>query len=377
MPTRRFIALLSLALGSFAAITVVAQTQQSDDTQIIEQPVDRDLYVAHREVDVRSTVNGDLVTAGRRVTVGGDVVGDIIAAAQSIEIRSEVGDDIRAAGQHVRVTSPVAGHIVAAGQTVTIEQSVGDWAWLAGSTVEVLGNVGGAVSIRASKITINAEIAGDVDLVGEELDLGPKAVIRGDLKWRSDNEADISPDARIDGELTREPLPGLLEELNTGDTYTLPLNLIAAVMVLFLLFSRPLRASTDRIQTRASRALLIGFVVFAATPLLGVLLLFSGVGVWLGLALLITFLVVLLLGVLTGLFAASDMVLRRFSPQPPVWQSLAAIFVTVVAVGLLAKVPWLGFILVLAILLTGIGALCWNAWATLRSYGHAEPQPSY
>ena len=116
--------------------------------------------------------------------------------------------------------------------------------------------------------------------------------------------------------------------------------------------------------------------MFLVTPLLAVLLFFTGVGVWLGFAVLFIYLVVLLLGVLTGLFAASDMVLSRFRQQPAVWQSLAAIFVTVVAVGLLARIPWLGSILVFAIWLVGVGALCWNSWVTLRSFGHHKPQPS-
>ncbi|MEM8684354.1 MAG: hypothetical protein AAGF72_13035 [Pseudomonadota bacterium] len=281
---------------------------------------------------------------------------------------------MRVAGQHIRITSPVSGHVVAAGQSVTLDQKVGDWAWLAGNTVEVLGDVGSDLKVRAKNVTIDAEVAGDVELTGDELNLGPKAVIRGNLTWRSDGEADINPAAQIDGEFIEEPLPGLVEELSEGGKYSLPLNLIVAVVALFLLFSRPLRASADRVATRPGRSLLLGLAVLLVTPLLAVLLFFSGVGVWLGFAVLFVYFVVLLLGVLTGLFAASDMLLRRFRAEPAVWQSLAAIFVTVVAVGLLAKLPWLGFILVMAILLIGVGALCWNSWVTLRSFGHHETQ---
>ena len=377
MTTSRINYTLSLVIGSVvAAVATLAWAQNSDEVLVIDQPVETDVYAAHREVEVRSTVDGDLVAAGRRVTVDGDVTGDIIVAAQDIEIQSDVSDDVRAAGQYVRITAPVSGHVVAAGQKVTIDQNVGGWAWLAGNTVEVLGNVGSSLKIRATKIRIDAEVDGNVELIGDELDLGPNAVVRGDLRWRSRNEAEISPDAQIDGEFIEEPLPGLVEELSTGGKYSLPLNTIIAVMVLFLLFSRSLRVSADRIATRPGRSLLLGFAVFFVMPILAVLLFFSGVGIWLGFAVLFIFLVVLLLGVLTGLFAASDLVLRRFHQQPALWQSLAAIFVTVVAVGLLAKVPWLGFIIVVAIWLIGTGALWWNSWATLRSFGHHELQPS-
>ena len=78
-------------------------------------------------------------------------------------------------------------------------------------------------------------------------------------------------------------------------------------------------------------------------------------------------LLLLLLGVLTGLFATSNIALSRFRPQPTKLQALAAILVTVVAVALLANVPILGFFGVAAIWLLGIGALCWSLWDSLQS----------
>lgn len=369
--------LLSIALGgAIASLGVFAWAQQSDDLLLIEQPVDHDVYAASREVNVQATVGGDLVAAGARVTVDGNVSGDIIVAAQDIEIRSEVSDDVRAAGQHVRIMSPVAGHIVAAGQTVTVAEQVGDWAWLAGNRVDVIGNIGGDLKVRGGEITIDAEVAGNVELIGDELNLGPDARVRGDLTWRSANEAVISPGAQIEGEFINEPPPGLIEEIGESGGPVFAFNLIVAIMVMFLLFSRPLRASAHLVATRPGMSLLYGFVVFIATPLLVIFLLVSGVGVWLGLGILFLYLVILLLGVLTGLYTASNLALRRLRPDPSVWQSLAAILVTVATVGLLAKVPWLGFIIVLTIWLLGTGALCWSSWTSSRNVGHGNPQPS-
>lgn len=359
---------------AFVFIVAVAWAQQADDTLLIEQPVEHDVYAARSEVTVTSTVSGDLVAAGREITVDGDVSGDVIAAAQIVEIRSVVNDDVRAAGQHVRITAPVLGHVVAAGQTVTVEQEIGDWAWLAANEVDVNGNVGGDLKIRANEIKIDAEVAGNVELIGDELSLGPNTVIRGNVRWRSSNEATIDPDAQIDGEFIAEPAPGLLEELGAGGKYSLPINMIAAVMLLFALFSRALRASADRVAAMPVRLLLLGFVVMSVMPVLAIILLFSGVGFWLGFAVVLIFFVVLLLGTLSGFYVASDLALRRFIKQPAVWQSLLAIFVVVVAIRLLMKVPGLGFLLLLLICLIGMGALCWNSWVTLRSVEGGEPQ---
>ncbi|MDH3622120.1 MAG: polymer-forming cytoskeletal protein, partial [Gammaproteobacteria bacterium] len=360
MATRRVNYTLSLVIGGVvAAVAAIAWAQDPDDALVIEQPSDRDVYAAHREVNIRSTIDGDLVAAGRRVTVDSNVTGDIIVAAQEIEIRSEVTDDLRAAGQFVRVMSPISGHIVAAGQTVTVSEGVGDWAWLAGDTVEVLGDVGGDLRIRARTITIDAEVDGNVQVIGDKLRLGPDANVRGDLRWRSENEADISPGAIIGGEFIEEPVPGFAEDIGTGRGLSFTLTVIVAVTVLFSLFPRPLRASADRIATRPFASLVLGFAVLAAMPVLAILLVFSPLDAWFGLAVLGIYVVTLFLSVLSGLFAVGDLALRRLRPKPAIWQSLAAIIVTVVAVGLLTYVPYLGVIVVLGIWLLGIGALSW------------------
>lgn len=195
-----------------------------------------------------------------------------------------------------------------------------------------------------------------------------RRISRFDPRWRSDNEADISPEAIIEGKFIDEPLPGFAEEgIGRGLSFTL--SVIVAVMALFLLFSRPLRASTERIATRPVVSLALGLAVLVGAPVLALLLIFTPLDAWFGLAVLGIYVIVLFLSVLTGLFAVSDLALRRFRPKPSVWQALAAIFVTVVALGLLSYVPVLGVVAVLAIWLLGVGSLSWGAWMAFRNNG--------
>lgn len=365
---RNILAAFLLIGAALSSVAGYAWAQQTDEFLSIEQPVDRDLYAAHRgEVNVLAAVGGDLVAAGRDITLKGKVRGDVIAAAQNVEVLSAIGDDLRAAGQHIRVTAPVAGHIVAAGQSVTVSQGAGDWAWLAGNTVEVLGDIGGDLRIRAREITINANIEGNAQLVGNELQLGPKAKIRGDLRWFGDNEADISPEATISGELIEQPSRDIVEEIGAGGGFSFTLSFAVATMALFLLFSGPLRASANRIASNPFAALALGVAVAIGMPVLALLLVFSPLSAWIGVAVLGSYFVILFLSILAGLFAVSDLVLRKARPNPHVWQALVAIFLTVLAVGLLTYVPWVGSITVAAIWLLGVGALCWDTWIALRT----------
>ncbi len=368
MNFRRIGSSLSLALCIIvAAGGGLAWADDSDEISLIDKPVANDIYLTNSEVMIRSQIDGDLVAAGQNITVYGTVTGDVIAAAQNIRIQSPVGDDVRAAGQNISVEAPVAGHIVAAGQTVTVTQPIGEWAWLAGNTVAVLANVGGDLKVSAQEITINAEVAGDIELIGEKFRLGPDAIVRGELTWRSNNEADISPDAQIEGRFIKQPLPDYLDESDSDGGLFFTVSVIVATLVLYLLFSSPLRASADRLAGHPGMALLLGFAVFLGAPILAILLLATGIGLWLGLATLGAWVLLLLLGVLTGLFATGYIALCRYRPQPTMLQALATIVLTVIAVGLLANVPVLGFVGVAAIWLLGIGALCWTLWVHLQS----------
>ena len=101
-------------------------------------------------------------------------------------------------------------------------------------------------------------------------------------------------------------------------------------------------------------------------PVVAILLFITGVGLWLGFGLLGVYALVLLLGVLSGLYTVGDLALRRFVPEPVLWQALVAIAAGVAVVGLLTYVPWLGLITVFVVWLLGVGALGWNSWVGLR-----------
>ena len=350
-----------------AAVAGYAWSQQTDDVLRIEQPVSVDYYAANRTVEVLAAIDGDLVAAGQRVVVDGDVAGDVIAAAQDIEIRGAVRDDVRASGQRVHIAGPVTGHIVAAAQTITLDQDVGDWAWLAGQTVTIEGQVGGDLGIAAKTINIDAVVDGDLEATGEELHVGPNATIRGDIRWRSDNDAEISPDAQVDGEIIEEPLPDFADELDDSGGVVFTLGLIIAVSALFLLFSEPMQRSAERIVSRPGVSLILGFVILVSVPILALILLISGVGAWLGLTILGVYFPTLLIGVLTGLFTVGNLFIRRIRPDPSKWQMLAAVAIAVIAIGLLTNVPYVGGLVVFLTLLSGVGAISWITWQALQS----------
>ena len=166
------------------------------------------------------------------------MAGDVIAAGETVSIGGPVHDDVRAAGRTVQVGSPVGGHVVAAGAEVIIaaDQRVEDWAWLAGNRIEMAGSVE-SLKAAGAMVAIAGEVRGDAELAGERLEIGPGAVIEGDLAWRSANEPQISKSAQIAGRIVRKPLP---EHIGPGwiGGLVILLTLMLSVVVLYFVFPR-------------------------------------------------------------------------------------------------------------------------------------------
>ncbi len=70
-------------------------------------------------------------------------------------------------GQRLNVTTPVTESTVYTGELLTID-------------ADVTGNL--AIAVQSA--TINGRVEGDIDFVGQELTIGPEAVVTGDVRVR-------------------------------------------------------------------------------------------------------------------------------------------------------------------------------------------------
>ncbi len=228
---------LMLLVGLLIVPSVWAVETQSGDQVIIgpDEVVDDDLYATANQVVVEGTVRGDLVAFGQSVTVDGTVEGDLIAAGQSVEIGGEVDDDVRIAGQALLLGegASVGDDLIAAAYSLENEpeSNVGGTLWYAGYQALLAGTVGEDLAAAANALTLGGEIGGDADadVDGEEGGAGPpgflpvpqvpiptvepgltltdSALIGGNLTYRSSTEAQIDPQAQIEGDVVREERP--------------------------------------------------------------------------------------------------------------------------------------------------------------------------
>ena len=364
----------ALFLGcALVAAPLLAAGQQFGESVIQRGHVQEDVYLAGGSVRVLGQVDGDVGAAGGRVSIEGTVSGDVAAFGGSVELRAKVKDDARITGGDVTVHGTIGDDLLAAGGTVTVapEARIGGRAWLAGGTLEIAGRVGKGLKAAGGEIVIAGEILGDVDLIGENIEIRPGAIIHGRLNYRSPNEARIDPGARLHSAVVMLPLeapPGAKAGHAGGRVFML-LSLLVTASVLFLLFPNFSRLTARSVREAPWQALGLGFAVLASGPLVVILLLVSVVGLWLGLITLVVYFILLLLGYLTGVLFVADAGLQRLRPQEPPTKGrmIGALAATLVVLALLRLLPVIGGLVAFALLLFGLGALTRALWRRYRN----------
>lgn len=336
---------------------------------------DHDLYLFGMTVDVLAPVEGDLVAAGGDVNVAGPVHADLMAAGGRVSVTAPVGDDLRAAGGQVRLAARVGDDAILAGGAVRLEPGsvVGGRAWLAGGTIRLDGRIEGALRAAGERVILGGEVFGDARIIAQELELLPDVRIHGSLIYRSPEPTGIPPTARIGGpiehhafERTPQRAPGVTQ---TGLELAGLLSLITTALVAYLLAPGFALTAARRIGSAPWASLGLGLAVLAATPLAAGLLMASVLGLWLGLALLAAWLLLLPGGFVTGLLAVADRGARLVQRQREPGRGTQVLAITVVAVALwlLSGAPWVGGWIVLAMLLFGLGALVRELTALRRA----------
>jgi len=368
----------SLSLLWFCALPASAEsTHDGFGKDVIREGViDQDLYLAGKRVDVRAQVNGDVVAAGGQVRIANQVTGDVIAAGGRVEILAHVLDDVRAAGGEITIGNSVEGDVVVAGGHVRIEPSasVGERAWLAGGEIEVDGHVTKELRAAGGEITLSGRIDGDVTLIAESVRILPSARIAGTLTYRSEQEAHISEQAVIAGNVTRLPFEHGAEHNGHGTALVGLLALFITGTVFYLLYPHFAVATLRALGERPGASLGLGLVVLFVTPPVAIILMITVIGGVLGAVILLLYLLMLLMGFLTGMLFLGDGLLRLARQPHEVSRgrrllSLAMAFFILWLVGFL---PVIDTVLIFAATVLGTGALKLQMYGMYKAYREVE-----
>lgn len=334
--------------------------------------IQENLVAAGRLVSVNAQVEGDVVAAGRDLLIAELVRGDILAAGETITVQGRVEGDVRIAGRDTVINAVVTGDVMAAGDSVRLPDgaAITGRAWLAGRDVDVGGSIGQEANVAGREVTIRGEILSDIHIWAQEISILPSARIHGNLTYRSLSEADIHPDARIDGDVAfiRSEVPhrfmgSAFAALGViGFSIFLGLLLLGAAHVFLL--PKLMFTAAQTLTTSPWRALGLGLVLLLGVPLVMILLAASLVGVPLMLVLGAAYLISLA----TAYFVVAIAIGRRCArlirrrAEATVWTRIAVLAVGVFVLTLFELIPVLGALVVLLTLVLGLGAFAIQAY---------------
>lgn len=365
----------ALALCAAAAIAGGgAAAQEAGQRVAVEAPADRDLYLAGGTVEVSADVAGDVVAAGGTVDTTAAVAEDLTAAGGTVRVRGRVGDDVRALGGDVTLAAEVRDAAVLAGASVRIARGakVGGLALLAAGTIAVDGEVAGPLRAAGGTVRIDGSVGGDVRVVASDrLELGPRARIGGDLVYSSPAPVVVPDGATIAGRVVHEPRAarrGLSAGAAAAVAVLWVLGLALAAVVLLVAFPRLTIGAARLVTAAPGRSLLAGAIHVLLVPLAAVVLLVTAVGAPVALAALGLWLVLLFAGWLTAAASLAVLAARRLLRREPGLGALAALtFVAAVLLAVVGAIPFVGWLVSLAAVLFGTGALLLALGRALRS----------
>jgi cytoskeletal protein CcmA (bactofilin family) len=387
------------------------------NTFILRGTVKGDLIVFGTvvKIDPTGVVEGDLMAAGQGVSIQGRVLDDVRIAGATLVLGpgAVVGGDVLAAGYSVDLQSgsQVQGDVTVAGSLISLSSQVaGDL--LSGSAGfrldgAIMGNakitVGGAEDISPINpfmfMPTVPELPQVVTVPGG-LSFGPNAMIGGDLTYIAPTQVTI-PEGVVAGQVTyNAPPPEKAAETAPPPTETeiflkwfigLVRTLVTLLLVGLLigwLFPGLLRQSAITLNSRLWESLLwgvigvvgfgfglflIGFVTIVVMLILGLLTLGDLVGTTLMLGMWLGFTLILAYKILATYVAKivvsaclGRWILGKIS-SPAAEHRVWPVVLGVVILVLLWSIPIVGWLVNLAVILFGLGAVLLLARGWLRA----------
>jgi hypothetical protein len=320
------------------------------------------------------TIEGDGIddafAAGERVELAVPIAGTAHLAGRRADARADIGGNLYAAGADVTVAAPVAGDATLAGYDVSVGGAIGDDLRAAGRTVEVTAPVGGTALLTAETVALDARIAGDAAIAADTLEFGPGAAVGGRLALygpEAENLAvpdTVAPPDRIDrhpSEHARAP-----EDDRRPGWATFGIGFLVGVVILALLATLAAAvapASVERLRDltgdRPFRTLWIGFLTLSTLIGAAVLATLSVIGIVAVPVILLIAAVLGFVGYIIAVYLVGRAIWNWIGQLPPdsLPERALAALLGAVAVTLLGLIPFAGWLVLLILTLTGIGAL--------------------
>ena len=342
-----------------------------DESSVIE--FGGDVFATGSDVTHDSTGTDDLFMAGEKIQSLADISGSAHAAGRRINLHGTIGGDVYAAGMDILLTRQVAGDVTVAGYEIVLDSTLGGDLRATGSEVVINGPVRGYALIAGESADLNSTISGDVSMAAENVNFGSDARIDGQLILYEESPGDlivpeyVIPEDRISrrdvddfNKRWKGDMTSVFNWRRAVLSFIAGVILVAVIAALIAgLVPEHLANMRKKILSTPFRTLGLGFLTQAAVLGSAILFAMTIIGILFTPASILLALILGFLGYVIGAYAFGVGLLLAFGRSEPETfrdRAIAAGTGALVA-GLLAIIPFLGWLFVFALVLSGIGAI--------------------
>jgi hypothetical protein len=383
------------SLGIVLFVAAMLATPAVADDRIT---VGGDAYVSGARASLSDPSARDAFLSGFTVDLTGKVEKDVSAAGFDVDVNAPVGQDFYAAGFSIKVNQPIAEDVTAAGFSIYLgpQAAIGGNARLTAGSVEIDAPIAGSVIAAAGSLTMNGTVTGDARLTAGKLVFGPNAKIGGALTYFAAEPITIPASViaadrvhyeKLEAKAVAETARQAMGEGRFGFWPTFATVLAAFVLLIAflaamaaMLFAFAPKLTEDlRADAMASpfRSILLGILglsmIFGLMPvsmmtLIGIplmpIILLGAIALWIA-------------GYLLGAYGTSMHVAAAFNrtPQSP-GARLLVLVIGLVIIAALNFIPIIGWLINLAVVFLGLGAIVVRVVLALANRRDAAAQAS-
>ncbi len=308
----------------------------------------------------------DLFLAGDRVTGKTDITGSAFLAGRKVTMEGAVAGDVYAAGEGVAIQGDVSGDASLLGRTVSVANVGGDLR-VAASELRLTGIIGGNAIIAGDDVTFDSEVGGNVALGAQRVDWGDAASIAGQLIVYEkelgslevpERVASIDRVERRIAEKQDEPPQSTWRPSIDDFLFEVIVVAVLAILIAALMPTR-LAGMQNRVLARPLHTLWLGFLSLSAVTGASVLLAITIIGLPLVAALALLAIIGIIFGYVIATYVLGvRLLLAAGRPElDSIGNRAIAAGAGALAAAVIGLIPFLGWLVAIALALAGIGAI--------------------
>lgn len=337
-----------------------AEIQHGDPNYTLPagEEVHTDLIVAAGRTEIDGTVDGDLIVFSEMATVNGHVKGDILAFGRELRMNGTVDGNLRTFNQSLSVNGTVGKNVLSWAQDLMLgaKSSIGGTLTAGSGNAELDGSIGGDVLGFAGNMQVNGTLAQNAMIRGGRLKIGPDADVMGQIQFTGTRSPEIASGAKLASApmiTIRRPGPDYAQAAYYwGQTMRWGASFLFGLVV--LLVAPAFFADVVHASERVAPALGLGVLILFATPIAAIFACFTIVGVGIGVAAFLLYLVALYS---TQVFIGSWIGEKLLGLGTGIGPAIGRLALGLAILRALMDLPFIGWMVTLATLIWGLGAL--------------------